>query len=369
MPARRRSGDAVGVIDIRAPEGKRGRRVRRTPRQPRPRVPSPPRRIGADELCARWRAALDAADGALLAGAESLPRAEVARARGRVAAERGTTLRLLRALARERGESGRFLELAPRTDVRRLLGLPAGVRACVFTLDGVLIGSATLHAAAWRQTFDELVWARTERTGGRFAPFDPVRDYREHLHARPRLDGVRAFLASRGMRLPEGEPGDPPGAETVHGLANRKNEILRRRIDEVGVTAYAGSLHYLRTAAEGGLRRAVVSASANTPAILARSGLAPFVDASVDGATMVAEHLRPKPAPDALLAACRLLGVEPAETAAFETTPAGVAAARAAGCACVVAVDQFGQAAALRAAGADQVVPGLAELLEQRLAA
>jgi HAD superfamily hydrolase (TIGR01509 family) len=293
----------------------------------------------------------------------------VARRRTELAAERGRTLGLLRARARERGEGARFLHLEPRSDARRLLALPAGVRACVFNLDGVLIPSARLHAAAWRQTFDEFVWARTERTGGRFAPFNPLTDYPALLHGRPRLDGVRAFLESRGIRLPEGSPDDEPGAETVPGLANRKNESLRRRLEEEGLSAYAGSVVYLRTAAECGLRRAVVSASANTPAILAGSGLAPLVEVAVDGNTMVAEGLRPKPAPDTLLAACAALGVPPAEAAAFETTPAGVEAARAAGFAHVVAVDQFGRGPALRAAGADELVGELAELLERRLAA
>ena len=322
-----------------------------------------------DELCGQWRAALDAAAEALRVGSESLPAAEVARRRKELAAERDATLGLLRALARERGSDARFLHLAPRTEARRVLGLPTAVAACVFNLDGVLIPSAALHAAAWNTTFDEFIWARTERTRGRFAPFDPIRDYATHLHGRPRLDGVRTFLASRGIRLPEGSPDDPPGAETVHGLANRKNEVLQRRLEAEGVTAYAGSLHYLLTAEEAGIRRAVVSASANTPEILERSGLSTLIEERVDGTTMVQRNLRPKPAPDTLLAACELLEVEPERSAAFETTPAGVAAARAAGFTLVVGVDQFGQAAALRRAGADQVVPGLAELLEQRLAA
>jgi beta-phosphoglucomutase-like phosphatase (HAD superfamily) len=325
--------------------------------------------VTVDALCGRWRAALDAAGEALRAGSESLPAVEVARRRKALGAERDATLGLLRDLARERGADARFLHLAPRTDSRRVLGLPSSVDACVFNLDGVLIPSAALHAAAWQATFDEFIWARTERTGGRFPPFSPGRDYAAHLHARPRLEGVRAFLASRGIRLPEGSPDDPPGAETVHGLANRKNEVLRRRLDADGVRAYAGSLHYLQTAAEGGIRRAVVSASANTPAILERSGLSTLIEERVDGTTMVQRNLRPKPAPDTLLAACELLGVEPERCAAFETSPAGVAAARAAGLAFVIGVDQFGQAAALRSAGADQVVPGLAELLAQRLAA
>ena len=352
--------------------------VRRRPlRRPRRRSPSaqlpaviaeqPP--VTVDALCGRWRLALDTAAEALRVGSESLPAEEVAQRRKALAAEREVTLGLLRALARERGADTRFLHLAPRGEARRLLGLPSATAACVFNLDGVLIPSAALHAAAWQTTFDEFIWARTERTGGRFAPFDPSRDYGRHLHARPRLDGVRAFLASRGIRLPEGSPDDPAGAETVHGLANRKNTVLQRRLNADGVTAYAGSLHYLQTAAEAGLRRAVVSASANTPAILERSGLSALIEERVDGTMMVQRNLRPKPAPDTVLAACGLLGIDPERTAAFETSPTGIVAARAAGLAFVVGVDQFGQAAALRSAGADHVVPGLAELLAKRLAA
>jgi len=329
-------------------------------------VPAP---LTVDMLCGHWRAALEAAGEALRAGGESLPAAEVARRRKALAVERESTLQLLRALAREQGADTRFVHLAPAADARRVLGLPALVAACVFNLDGVLIPSAALHAAAWQATFDELIWTRTERTHGRFAPFDPRTDYAEHMHGRPRLDGVRAFLASRGIRLPEGSATDRPGSETVHGLANRKNEILRRRLDAGGVAAYAGSLHYLQTAAEAGIGRAVVSASANTPTILERSGLAALIEACIDGTTMQEHDLRAKPAPDTLLAACEALGVEPEAAAAFETTAAGVAAARAAGFAFVVGVDQFGHPGSLRDASADVVVPSLAELLAKQLAA
>ena len=322
-----------------------------------------------DALCGRWRVALEAAGEALRTGSESLPAAEVAQRRKALAAERDSTLSLLRALAREQGADARFMHLAPRADARRVLGLPSAVAGCVFNVDGVLIPSAALHAAAWSATFDEFIWARTERTGGRFAPFDPRKDYAEHMHGRPRLDGVRAFLASRGIRLPEGSPADAAGAETVHGLANRKNEILRRRLDTDRVAAYAGSLHYLETAAEAGIRRAVVSASANTPTILERSGLSALIEERVDGTTMAQRGLQAKPAPDTLLAACDLLGIEAGAAAAFETTTAGIAAARAARFAFVVAVDQFGNATALQRAGADLVVASLAELLAQRLAA
>jgi len=288
---------------------------------------------------------------------------ELTRRRTRLDGERTSTLQLLRALAKERGASTRFLQLAPRADVRRLLGVPAGIEACVFNLDGVLIESAALHAAAWTQAFDELIWARTERTHGTFAPFNPVIDYPRYLHGRPRLDGVRAFLASRGIRLPEGSSSDPAGAETVHGLATRKNEILRSRVDDQGVAAFTGVAHYLGLAGEAGIRRAVVSASANTQTLLHRSGLESLVDCRIDGNTMAAERLRAKPAPDTLLAACRALDVETAAAAVFEDSLAGVQAARAAGIGFVVGVDRGGHADGLRERGADVVVADLGDLL------
>jgi HAD superfamily hydrolase (TIGR01509 family) len=333
------------------------------PRPPRPHS------FTADELCTRWRVALDAADDAIRAARSELPPDEL-RARIRsLESERKATLEVLRALARARGAESRYLHLARHGDAKRLLGLPALVEACIFNLDGVLIGSATLHAAAWRETFDEFIWARVERTRGRFAPFDPHFEYARYLHGKPRLEGVRAFLASRGISLPEGAPGDPPGAESVHGLANRKNEVLRRRLEDRGVTAYEGSISYLQTVLEAGVHTAVVSASANTATILERAGLTPLIECTIDGNVMLEEHLRSKPAPDTLLAACRELGVSPDHAAAFETTAAGVEAAQKARFPVVVGIDQFGQASALRARGAAPVVPGLAEILEQRLAA
>jgi HAD superfamily hydrolase (TIGR01509 family) len=323
--------------------------------------------VGVERLCAHWRAALDSAQNALRAANGDVPARELATRRQLLAAERESTLRLLKSLARARGESGRFLHLTPRGWERQLLGLPRSVAACVFNVDGVLVGSASLHLAAWMQTFDEFIWARTERTGGRFSPFNPRTDYWDHVHGKPRLEGVRAFLASRGISLAEGDPYDPPGTETVHGLANRKNELLVRRIEQLGVSADEGSLRYLETAREAGVHRAVVSASANTDKILERAGLAGLIESCVDGNMMVAEHLQAKPAPDTLLAACRQLRIEPLHAAAFESSSAGVAAAREAGFALVVRVDQTGRA--LRSGDADRVVAGLGEFLERRLAA
>jgi HAD superfamily hydrolase (TIGR01509 family) len=303
--------------------------------------------------------ALDAARGDLTA--ESL-----AARRAQLKHERAATAVALENLASLRGDSDPFVSLMiPRSQIKPLLGLAPDVVACVFELEGVLIGSATAHAAAWSETFDELIHARVERTHGAFAPFNPRVDYVRYMHGRPRLEGVRAFLASRGIRLPEGTADDPPGAETVHGLANRKKQALLSSIEEHGVTAFAGVRRYLELAREVGVRLAVISASANTGTILRRAGLAGLVDSMVDGDAIAAGGLRSKPAPDILLDACRRLGAEPGRTAVFETSPAGVAAARAAGVELVVGVDRGALAGALRDEGAGAVVPDLANLMRR----
>jgi HAD superfamily hydrolase (TIGR01509 family) len=325
--------------------------------------------VTVDALRDSWSAALDAAAAALQSAEPYLAPGELHERSKSLASERESAARLLRALAHDQLGSSEYVHLRlPPWKARRLLGLPSGVEACVFNLDGVLLGSASLHAAAWRQTFDELISRRVERTGAHLPPFNPRTDYPAHMHGRPRVEGVRTFLASRGIRLPEGEPDDAPGAETVQGLASRKNQALLRLIEERGITAFEGSRRYLELVRDAGIRRGVVSASANTDAILARAGLAGLVDSTIDGTAIVAEHLRPRPAADILLAACRRLGVAPEHAAVFETSPAGVGAARAGGFALVVGVDRAGQADALRGDGADIVVSGLAELLDRAAA-
>ncbi len=320
-----------------------------------------------DALTEDWRLALAAAEDALQAETGRLDEAELRRRAARLTEERREVAGVLDAIARDTHVRLRRSLSAPRA-TRRMLGLPPEAAACLFDLDGVLTASAALHAAAWAETFDELLGRR--ETGGHAElvhsarPFDPNGDYLAHLHGRPRLDGVRAFLASRGIRLPEGAAADPPGAETVHGLANRKNEALRRLLAREGVAAYAGSRTFLEAVREAGLRSVVVSASANTEEILERAGLASLVDARVDGAAMRAARLRAKPAPDTLLAACRLVGVAPDQAVAVETTSAGVAAAAAAGIRHVVGVHR---AEALP--GAERVVGDLADLLDAALAA
>jgi HAD superfamily hydrolase (TIGR01509 family) len=224
-----------------------------------------------------------------------------------------------------------------------------------------------VHAAAWRETLDEFVSAWAESTGARISHFDLRTDYAAHIGGRPRLEGVREFLASRGIRLPEGRSDDRPGAQTVHGLANRKNAALLRRLDEHGVAAFAGARAYLELAREAGIRTAVTSASANTDTILSRAGLASLIDACVDGNTIAEKQLRSRPAPDMLLEACRRLGVEPRRAAAFDTSEAGAAAARAAGFDLVVVVDRGNRVGNPGDQGADVVVAGLDEILDRAL--
>ncbi|WP_034271692.1 beta-phosphoglucomutase family hydrolase [Haloechinothrix halophila] len=241
-----------------------------------------------------------------------------------------------------------------------MIGLPETVRACLFDLDGVLTSTVRLHRLAWRRTFDDFL---LEYSGPKFEPFTE-QDYAAHVDGRTRADGVREFLASRGIELPNGHHDDPPGAKTINGVGNRKNELLHRIIAEEGVEPYPGSVRFLEAARSAGLAIAVVTSSANGATMLDATGLTPFVQARVDGVVIRRDGLRGKPAPDAFLAAANELGVAPEHAAVFEDAQAGVAAGRAGGFGYVVGVDRTGQAAALRARGADVVVADLADLLE-----
>jgi beta-phosphoglucomutase family hydrolase len=247
-----------------------------------------------------------------------------------------------------------------------VLGLPDGVQACLFDLDGVLTKTAVVHAAAWKQMFDDYLRERSEREGEDLVPFDPTADYNEYVDGKPRYDGVRSFLGSRGIELGEGDDDDPPGAETVRGLGNRKNDLVLKLIREHGVEAYEGSVRYLEAAREAGLRRAVVSSSANCRDVLDAAGIEHFFEVRVDGLVAEREGLKGKPAPDTFLAAARELGLGPNQAAVFEDALAGVEAGRAGKFACVVGVDRVGHADALREHGADVVVQDLAELLDER---
>jgi beta-phosphoglucomutase family hydrolase len=244
-----------------------------------------------------------------------------------------------------------------------MLGLPDAVRAGLFDLDGVLTQTAKVHATAWKEMFDAYLRQRAARTGEAFVAFDPIGEYDEYVDGKPRYEGVRSFLESRGIDLSQGDPSDGSDAETIVGLGNRKNEIVLRMIREQGVQAYEGSVRYVRAARDAGLARAVVSSSTNCRDVLIGAGIEDLFDQRIDGVVAEREHLKGKPAPDTFLAGARALGVTPGQAAVFEDALAGVAAGRAGGFACVVGVDRAGQVDALREHGADIVVSDLAELL------
>ncbi|MGH8960251.1 MAG: beta-phosphoglucomutase family hydrolase [Jatrophihabitantaceae bacterium] len=239
-----------------------------------------------------------------------------------------------------------------------MLGLPDAITVCLFDLDGVLTDTASVHRKAWKQTFDPLLQSRGQ------SPFTED-DYDDYVDGKPRADGVRDFLASRSITLPEGSRDDPASAETVYGVGNRKNELLLKRVHDDGVEVYEGSRRYLLAAREAGLRRAVVSSSANTADVLHVTGLAALVEGRVDGNTLTEQGLRGKPAPDSFLAGAKLFGVDPGAAVVFEDALAGVQAGHDGGFGFVVGVnridDEHGRQ--LREHGASVVVRDLAELL------
>jgi beta-phosphoglucomutase family hydrolase len=246
-----------------------------------------------------------------------------------------------------------------------MLGLPGWVRGCLFDLDGVVTDTASVHAAAWTEMFDAFLRSRARATGERFEPFDRGRDYDLYVDGRTREDGVRAFLTSRGISLPEGVSDDPPDVETIHGLGNRKNVLVQQRLARDGVHVFDGSVRYVRAVRDAGLRRAVVSASANTARVLEIAGLVDLFEARIDGVVVAERHLKGKPAPDMFLAGAEALGLRPTHAAVFEDALAGVEGGRAGGFSWVVGVDRVGQADELREHGADVVVHDLAELLDR----
>jgi HAD superfamily hydrolase (TIGR01509 family) len=286
-----------------------------------------------------------------------------------------------RELSRERAQTGEVLALLageagispapwlpPVAVTPRMLGVPEATRACLFDLDGVLTNSALLHARAWAEVFDDLLLRLSHKTGWHFIPFDRSTDYAAYIDGRPRLEGVHAFLASRGIRLPEGGPDDPAGADTAHGLAKQKSEALAFGLRERGVTALPGARRYLEAAGHAGLARAVVSASSSTLPMLRLAGLAALVEERVDADVMRVEGLRSRPAPDALVSMCRRLDVLPEEAVTFTHSPAGVAAGHAAGLQ-VIGVGTGAREELLRGFGAEHVVPALGSLLDRRLSA
>ncbi|MEV6945109.1 beta-phosphoglucomutase family hydrolase [Streptomyces sp. NPDC051172] len=239
------------------------------------------------------------------------------------------------------------------------LGLPEDIQACLFDLDGVVTRTAVVHAAAWKETFDAFLRGRD---GEGFRPFDAVADYDEYVDGRPRADGVRTFLSSRGIELPEGSPDDPPDKATVHGLGNRKNVLLLERIRTQGVEAYDGTLRYIEAVRAHGLRTAIVSSSANTRDVLRSIHAEDLFEVRIDGVVAAERKLPGKPRPDTFLEAAHDLGIEPSRAAVFEDALAGMDAGRSGHFGYVVGVDRVGQADALYAHGADVVVKDLAEL-------
>ena len=322
--------------------------------------------FGLPHLTLHWQAAFDTADAALRAAAFDLAPAEVGRRRQSLVAEEATTLGLLRSFAREHLVSpAPQLYFGPVSPP--MLGLPSSVAGCVFELDGVLANSIAAHRAAWAETFDGFLLRRSTLTSHEVMPYDPYGDYAAYIDGRPRLEGVRELLGSRGISLEAGAATNPPDAETVHGLANHKQAALQSILSLRGVGAFASSWQYLAAARHAGLRRAVVSVSEHTGAMLDLSGLTALLDAIVDGEVIGAELLQISPEPDAFLAAALRVGIEPARTAAFVHGLAGVSAARAGGFGYIVGIERSGLAARMLERGADRVVRDLAELMGRGL--
>jgi beta-phosphoglucomutase family hydrolase len=236
--------------------------------------------------------------------------------------------------------------------------------AVLFDLDGVITDTANLHAACWKQMFDEYLRKRAAQRGEAFRPFDLTSDYRLYVDGKPRFDGVRDFLASRGIQLPEGSRSDPPQAETVGGLGNRKNELVNGVIEEIGVEPYPGSVALIHQLREEGFRIAVVTSSQNCTAVLKAAKLDALFEVRVDGNTIHAQNLAGKPAPDTFLTAARLLGVEPARAVVIEDAISGVRAGSNGNFGLVIGVARKSNAKELQQQGAHVVVKDLSELVD-----
>ena len=315
-----------------------------------------------DALASRWQWALDGAISAIDAADSELPAHLVADERRRVARERQGVGELLADVAALHNlKAAPWLATGPVTP--RLLGLPDGTQACLFDLDGVLTDSVALHAAAWAEALDPFLLAVSQRaahdTGWRFVPFDRDGEYRAYFDGRPRLEGLRLFLAGRGLRV---------SAETADELAHRKGNMLEHGLERREVAELAGARAYLQAAGHARLRRAVVSASTTALPMLRLASLDRDIEVRVDAETMRRDDLRSRPAPDILLAAARELGVEPETTVSLTHSDAGVAAARGAGIP-VIGIAVGASAERLRGFGAELVVPSLASLLDPRLRA
>ncbi len=341
----------------------RGRTASRT--GPRPGLTQPRRPLELDTVASCWQRAFDATDHALAAAGGLLPEAALQQERRALTHERQQTAAMLARLA-QLADIHPAPWLSPVPVNRKMLGLPPTVRACLFDLDGVLTDSGILHARAWAEAFDGFLLRISERAGWQFVPFDRSADYRAYLDGRPRLEGVHAFLSSRGIHVPEGRADDTAEADTAYGLAARKSEALTRGLSLRGLNSIGGARRYLEATGFAGLKRGVVSASTRTLPMLELAGLAALVEERVDADVIRIERLRSRPAPDLLLAACSRLSVRPEETVTFTHSPAGIAAGHAAGLT-VIGVGCGEQGELLRGFGADTVVGGLSVLLDRRL--
>jgi len=235
--------------------------------------------------------------------------------------------------------------------------------AVLLDLDGVITDTASIHAACWKEMFDGYLQQRATQKGEAFLPFDTTTDYRLYVDGKPRFDGVRDFLTSRGIQLPEGSPDDPPEVETVGGLGNRKNDLVNKIIEQIGVEPYAGSVKLLQQLRRRGFKIAVVTSSQNCTAVLKSAKLDGFFDAQVDGNTIHAQKLHGKPAPDTFLMGAKLLGVEPSRAIVIEDALSGVEAGSSGGFGLVIGVARKGNAQELRRHGANLVVNDLGELV------
>jgi beta-phosphoglucomutase family hydrolase len=244
-----------------------------------------------------------------------------------------------------------------------VLGLPDQTKGCLFDLDGVLTPTAKVHSAAWKQMFDGFLRDRAEREGSAFEEFT-ASDYAAYVDGKPRADGIRSFLGSREIEIPDGEPDDGPEQETVNGLGARKNALFTKVLGDDGVDAYPGSVRYVDAAIAAGHKCAVVSSSANCRPVLEAAGIIDRFDAIVDGKVARRDELKGKPAPDTFLAGAKALGLDPGACAVYEDALAGVEAGAAGDFGIVIGVNRADQAEALAEHGADVVVDDLEELIE-----
>ena len=307
---------------------------------------------------ARWQSAFDAAARALEADRAVLPASEISRETHRLVEERRETAALLQTIAAMHHVTPTpWLSSGPVTPYR--LGLPESAEVCLFDLDGVLTDSDALHASAWAQALEPVLLAMAQEDRAAYVPFDHDADYHAYFDGRLRTEGIRLFLAGRGLRLPDA---------SIEEIARRKGELVDHGLHSRGVAALVGADRYLQAAGLGGMGRAVVSASTTASPMLEAAGLAELIDARVDASTMRALDLRSRPAPDLLLTACAELGARPEHAVSLTHSGAGVIAANSIGMQ-VVGVASGAEADALRAYGADTVVPALESLLDRSLRA